>query len=668
MPAKPTFQELLQAANREGYQAGITAGQARGESVGILEGIKAGQSNAAALLPAVKAVLLRKSTLGAPETETAQPAVQPKSQSPSAEDSEPEPAAQSPASPKVPVPEPHWFPESQTKGKGKVHPRIQAIKDRASEIPVTDDSLGSTLTRKNYQHNLTNEEESELESQLEDAKDTNAEEAARDYFYDNDYDINEDDLAKDNGYSDKDIANHFSRVIKKHLNDHEDADDMRSSVDDWYSETGKHGHEAIDELEEHLQDAGHHDLLPHVGKFRDQATEDLDSAREEAEKQAHHDYIENYKDNYDDSDDRYYALENMWNNLPHDDPRFLGADKKDHTWQRDEDGDHVYHFTSSAGVPYQIMATRSNDHGHPNLTVSFANKSPTGNDYGITGDGGAHDVFSTITPALSALIQHHGPHSIQFTAASGSRQKLYDRLVKTIAALHPEYKAYASGDETTGRSYVVAHRDHEADMLTKRNMAGMPNYETLVKSLPSQIARWFTPQSWRGRFTKSNKLESMGTDIDATSSPELRNRAITRLMLTHVLRGDNFLDLLHSDLTSEREDAEMQIEEVITQLDTESPHVEPNGDEYPDGEQDDHNEATEEFDREKDMLQAAYDDPTPTLDDDEDDDFDFSDMDDDFDFSDMDDDDDDLDSDLFDDDDDDFDDEDDDTYTDEDDQ
>lgn len=179
------------------------------------------------------------------------------------------------------------------------------------------------------------------------------------------------------------------------------------------------------------------------------------------------------------------------------------------------------------------------------------------------------------------------------------------------------------------------------------------------------------------RFTKSHELLGMGTDIDTTSSPELRNRAITRLMLTHVMRGGNFLDLLHSDLSSEREDAETQIEEAIAQLDTESPHVEPDGDEYEDGEgfvgeQDDHDETTEELDREQDMLHAAYDEDLDT--DEEDSDLeDFDDEDDtDDELFDDDDDMDDDDSDLFDDEDDDDDyyetEDDDDTYTDEDDQ
>jgi len=67
--------------------------------------------------------------------------------------------------------------------------------------------------------------------------------------------------------------------------------------------------------------------------------------------------------------------------------------------------------------------------------------------YGITGSGSASEVMSKVVAASVALIREKKYNLISMTAKEPSRQKLYDRMVKGMASLLPDYMVVATGGQ-----------------------------------------------------------------------------------------------------------------------------------------------------------------------------------------------------------------------------
>ncbi len=205
----------------------------------------------------------------------------------------------------------------------------------------------------------------------------------------------------------------------------------------------------------------------------------------------------------DDEWARFSYLRDFYRSRP-EDPRFAGEHALDQ-WGRDDRGQHAYHFRTSAGSRYTIRASNRMDYGKPIREIDFHDAEGR---FKATGAGGAHEVFSKVTPALVAYAQQTKHPAFYFTAAEDSRQKLYDRLVKTLATALPEYAAFATPTvKGRAKQYLVVRRDR-ADEMREHFARGGREVEPLVKALDmhdfqplrpathDEIEQWHTPQGW----------------------------------------------------------------------------------------------------------------------------------------------------------------------------
>lgn len=95
--------------------------------------------------------------------------------------------------------------------------------------------------------------------------------------------------------------------------------------------------------------------------------------------------------------------------------------------------------------------------------VQFSNESKASR-FDITGSGGAHEVFSNVLAAIVAYVKKEDPSIITFSASEPSRRRLYDRMVKTVSKIMPQYAAIYSESEGY-RKYVVIERDMKDEAI-----------------------------------------------------------------------------------------------------------------------------------------------------------------------------------------------------------
>lgn len=117
-----------------------------------------------------------------------------------------------------------------------------------------------------------------------------------------------------------------------------------------------------------------------------------------------------------------------------------------------------YDFDTSAGK-YMIESGPSSaihiGKGQDAHVLLFRPKASQGDGYKITGAGAAHEVFSGVTSAVTALVSKTQPPALFFSAAEPSRAKLYDRMVASLGATVPGYEAYSVETPDGGKKYML---------------------------------------------------------------------------------------------------------------------------------------------------------------------------------------------------------------------
>ncbi len=197
-----------------------------------------------------------------------------------------------------------------------------------------------------------------------------------------------------------------------------------------------------------------------------------------------------------------------------------GEEVEEGVWGTDFDGNHIYNFSTSAGSAYSILVHKLNAgyiQGVRNAyTMQFSDAS---GGFGVTGAGGAIEVFSKVSAASLAIMKAEQFNVLHFSAAEPSRQKLYDRLVKTLAAAMPGYGAVALVKDGDAKNYLVAKKERIEAMQGQERGTGVKE-EVLYgvghdgKKKPGQITvdgvaydvvpvtpefkeSWLTPAAWR---------------------------------------------------------------------------------------------------------------------------------------------------------------------------
>ncbi len=199
-----------------------------------------------------------------------------------------------------------------------------------------------------------------------------------------------------------------------------------------------------------------------------------------------------------------------------------GWDKslEDKTWYPDDDNEWWYRFETSTGVGYFINVYDQNTFGQSVQEVQFKDEKGK---FKITGAGNAHEVFSSVVPAIVSYVGNKKPNALAFSAAEPSRRRLYNRLVKSVSQVAPEYSGIIVevGDEAKARWYVLVKRDERDQTIEKIKTAvaatpnaGEPKIEVLVKHLVIGVnSNWWGEKSWLDVDILKKTLNSQRNEV-----------------------------------------------------------------------------------------------------------------------------------------------------------
>ncbi len=170
-------------------------------------------------------------------------------------------------------------------------------------------------------------------------------------------------------------------------------------------------------------------------------------------------------------------------------------------------------FTTNSGTEFQITGTKRmvpDKFGIEGSAIDIQFKTSHG-DMGLTGRGEAFQVFSSVVPAVTALIQKEDPDFITFTAAEASRQKLYDRLVKVTAGVSKDKYFARTFTGPYFREYMIGKLEHKAkfEEYIKKSQTSLtqgaivnavenaePSEDRWESITPEVNPDWFTEEGW----------------------------------------------------------------------------------------------------------------------------------------------------------------------------
>ncbi len=120
----------------------------------------------------------------------------------------------------------------------------------------------------------------------------------------------------------------------------------------------------------------------------------------------------------------------------------------------------------------------------------------------VWGKGEAFEIFSKVVPSIVAYAKEMNPKVMHFSAEGESRQRLYDRLVKTVLAADKSRFAI-SGGKGKYKHYVVALNEERdvvesaleaAGLKAKGDPDDLPSKWEAVE--PEADPAWMTPEGW----------------------------------------------------------------------------------------------------------------------------------------------------------------------------
>lgn len=247
--------------------------------------------------------------------------------------------------------------------------------------------------------------------------------------------------------------------------------------------------------------------------------DDLESERKSVIAAKRNDLERDFEIDYEPRHHKHQYLDEFYDEHE-DDPRFNGGLIELGEWGLDTDDDLLYGFKTSAGSVYQISvsAYRANPFSEsiniPQLV--FADQD---NSVAITGAGNAREVFNNVTSATVALMKQKSPEGLYFSAAEPSRQKLYDRLVKTLAHELPDYEAVAATSPEGKRYYAVAKPETMAEIASAAGSQGIP-----LDSLAKKYSKKDQPAKWRFTAVEAEYNPAWATDDSEWSEFDSPNR------------------------------------------------------------------------------------------------------------------------------------------------
>jgi hypothetical protein len=345
------------------------------------------------------------------------------------------------------------FEKEPSKGK-EASPRSLAILEEADKIDVTDDQVGSEAVDDDdydeIQNRMTSQQQREMDRELERIRDSSIDDMMSDYTPE----VDERDVARSIGLDRDDIEERAAEIFEKHGLEKTPEVSRRM-----------YGPDAIQEVIDSLDDLGEDSepddidkLKNELEEWKNEAEEKLTTAMEEAEEYETDQERSACEHNYDDLEDRREYLRQFYND---NEDMFAGESGQPGVWCKDYDGDGVFNFNTDSGKSYKVSAVYRHGAGVGVPDMQFSD--PSGS-FQVTGGGEAFQVFAKVVPAMVAYIKKKGLDAATFSAAEPSRQRLYNRLVKEVAKVMPDYFA-AYTNKGSGRYYVLGKASMKDEIL-----------------------------------------------------------------------------------------------------------------------------------------------------------------------------------------------------------
>lgn len=408
--------------------------------------------------------------------------------------------------------------ETGPKAEKKRHPREQGILDAAAKIPVTDDVVKREKVKPSRYSDysevkelMTKDERNVMNETLSAWRESAIDSMVDDY----DPEVDEDSLDRDEAHSEAGWTNKDVMETAVGLEDPTWDDEKKAAytaaLEKWYGDSNSDGVDALDELGDALADDFPDQSAKVYGmtSTAEQEVEaELQHQRDKLEEEARDRYREQAEYDYDNSDDLRTYLEEFYDSHK-DEMRFAGAMEQGKWGREDGEKGKTYLFETTHGTTYEVWSRPEKKFTGPDGTavdvVQIGFNDASG-DYSVTGAGGAAEVFSTVSAAVVALAQKDMVPAMYFTAKEESRQKLYDRLVKTVAKVMPEYAAVAVEKPGGGKAYYVALRPLMGPMKKAVEAQGydpvvLVNSRRPVAVAPEFNPLWLTPRGWPGGLT-----------------------------------------------------------------------------------------------------------------------------------------------------------------------
>lgn len=341
--------------------------------------------------------------------------------------------------------------------KGRMEAFKQEILDAADKVGIEEvDVIPDTdpVDVDDYdemENRLDRNERAELKDYMEEMR-SEAAEAARDYAMD---DVSEDDIWDEAGWGDFDTFTKVDEEAKYYF-----SDDTYDAIHSWMSSDstdGLRGDPGMSAMLVHIDDmdvewSEEDDLdgfKDAVRKLRDKASNDYEKAQIKIQDDA----VENFE--WDSLEERI-AKEEWLDKFRKDNPGRFDADIATDTWLVTPQKSFL-RFKTSSGNTYDINAEKMTS-GQLGIVVHDIGFYDSKGSFAVTGAGSAHEVFSHVMKNVTAYADFHNPTAMTFMAKEPSRRRLYDRVVKSLAAVMPEYSAMYTEDENW-RYYAIVKRD-----------------------------------------------------------------------------------------------------------------------------------------------------------------------------------------------------------------
>lgn len=397
--------------------------------------------------------------------------------------------------------------------------RIDALKAEAAKIEFTEDEVvGSSESNlddlDDFDDAVEHLEINQKDRLYEKMSEWEWEEAAN-----ADLDPDSGDIMDHAEITESDIEEKVFEAVSSVLTD-ADKDDLRQKIEDIVEAGGPDGVDmAISDVSSIVDDE---EKASEIESALDNLKSEVDSAWEEARDSLRDDMESDYIENIQYSSEwkdaaldivKEMLLENGWG--------YGGGESETQfdIWGKTREGGDAYIFDSENGK-YEIDVSSSPKViGDKSIPVHWLTFNDENGSYSITDKAGAKtaiQVFDNVMKATAAYVVNKQPEILNFTAADKSRQRLYDRLASSVAALDGNYKVLAvqAKDDGAIRQYFVFKQEHLPNieaLAEYKDKLGEMKVDWLVKSMKlvnyevieippateEQLESWSTEEKWQ---------------------------------------------------------------------------------------------------------------------------------------------------------------------------